>query len=85
MEKKSQKSIYLECYGGISGDMTVAALLDAGADEAELKRQLSTLPLKGYLMNMLEDVEGEEMVDRIAYKPFEILTVGVPVEEYLRR
>lgn len=52
MEKKSQKSIYLECYGGISGDMTVAALLDVGADEAELKRQLSTLPLKGYLVDI---------------------------------
>lgn len=32
--------------------MTVAALLDVGADEAELKRQLSTLPLKGYLVDI---------------------------------
>lgn len=52
MEKKSQKSIYLECYGGISGDMTVAALLDAGADAEELKRQLSTLPLEGYAVEV---------------------------------
>lgn len=53
--------------------------------EQDGQRGTVKLPLKGYLMNMLEDVEGEEMVDRIAYKPFEILTVGVPVEEYLRR
>lgn len=43
-----KKAIYLECYGGISGDMTVAALLDVGADEKELRRQLATLPLKGF-------------------------------------
>ena len=40
------------------------------------------LPFKGYLMNMLEDMEGE--TDTISYKPFEILTVGMPVEEFLK-
>lgn len=48
MDKKERKAIYFECYGGISGDMAVAALLDMGADEKELRRQLDTLPLKGF-------------------------------------
>lgn len=52
MGKINRKSIYFECYGGISGDMTVAALLDAGADECKLKRQLGTLPLDGFTVEI---------------------------------
>lgn len=43
----SQK-LYLECNSGISGDMTVAALLDLGADEQVLRDTLASLPLSGY-------------------------------------
>lgn len=42
------KTLYLECYSGISGDMTVAALLDLGADENVLKTALESLPVKGF-------------------------------------
>lgn len=40
--------LYLECRSGISGDMTVAALLDLGADEKKLREALASLPLNGY-------------------------------------
>lgn len=40
--------LYLECASGISGDMTVAALLDLGADQTELERVLKSLPIKGF-------------------------------------
>ena len=33
--------LYLEGSSGISGDMTVGALLDLGADEAHLRNELS--------------------------------------------
>ena len=42
------KTLYLECYSGISGDMTVGALLDLGADKAVLDRVLQSLPVSGF-------------------------------------
>lgn len=38
---------YLDCFSGISGDMVVGALADAGADQAELCRQIARLGLDG--------------------------------------
>ena len=43
-----KKTLYLECYSGISGDMTVAALLDLGANREVLDRMLRSLPLEGF-------------------------------------
>lgn len=40
--------LYLEGSSGISGDMTVAALLDLGADEGYLRSQISRLSLQHY-------------------------------------
>ena len=42
------KTLYLECYSGISGDMTVAALLDLGADRGVLDKALYSLPVSGF-------------------------------------
>lgn len=42
------KTLYLECESGISGDMTVAALLDLGADQQVLKKALASLPVQGF-------------------------------------
>ena len=44
----SERILYLECGTGISGDMTVAALLDLGADPDKLLRVLDGIPGHGF-------------------------------------
>jgi uncharacterized protein (TIGR00299 family) protein len=42
------RSLYFDCFSGISGDMIIGSLLDAGLELQELREGLSLLPLKGY-------------------------------------
>ncbi len=75
----NKKTLYLECYSGISGDMTVAALLDLGADREVLQKGLSSLHVEGYkikigtrLKNSIEacdfDVILEEVKEEHSHK-----------------
>jgi len=41
---------YLDCFSGISGDMMIGALIDAGFPIEELRRALQSLPLEGYTL-----------------------------------
>ncbi|MFO1487856.1 MAG: nickel pincer cofactor biosynthesis protein LarC [Verrucomicrobiota bacterium] len=42
------KTLYLDIFSGISGDMFIGALLDLGVDEGKLTKELSKLKLDGY-------------------------------------
>ncbi len=54
----SGDKLYLECYSGISGDMTVAALLDLGADEKVLTEALESLPVSGFRVEIKRVVKS---------------------------
>ncbi len=44
------KTAYFDCAAGISGDMCLGALVDAGASLNEIKRALKGIPLTGYTL-----------------------------------
>jgi len=46
------KIIYFDCFSGISGDMTVGALLDAGLKLETLEKELKKLGLTGYQLEV---------------------------------
>ncbi len=42
------KIAYFDCFSGISGDMVLGAMIDAGLDFEQLKSELAKLPLSNY-------------------------------------
>src|SRR5262249_40864435 len=46
------KTLYFNCFSGISGDMTIGALLDSGLGFDYLKTELRKLPVEGYDLRM---------------------------------
>ena len=43
-----ERILYFDCFAGISGDMSIAALIDLGLDPDTVKKELKKLGLKGY-------------------------------------
>ncbi|HIJ78487.1 MAG: nickel pincer cofactor biosynthesis protein LarC [Desulfobulbaceae bacterium] len=52
MTNNHGQTAYIDCFSGISGDMFLAALLDAGLPERELRDQLKQLDLAGYELKL---------------------------------
>ena len=46
---------YFDCFSGISGDMTLGALLDLGFPESTLREGLSALPVGGYRIEITRE------------------------------
>ncbi len=47
-----QKVLYFDCFSGISGDMTIGALLDLGVDQASFLDSLKSLSVDGYSLKI---------------------------------
>jgi uncharacterized protein (TIGR00299 family) protein len=49
------KTLHFDCFAGISGDMTLSALVDLGVDGDELKTELEKLHLHDWSVNFVKD------------------------------
>jgi uncharacterized protein (TIGR00299 family) protein len=45
-------TLYLSCFSGISGNMFIGALLDAGFSEEDFRKMVSALPVSGYQLKI---------------------------------
>lgn len=46
--------LYFDCFSGISGDMTLAALVDAGADREYMEEELKKIPFEPFQLQWKE-------------------------------
>ncbi|HIJ89693.1 MAG: nickel pincer cofactor biosynthesis protein LarC [Desulfobulbaceae bacterium] len=69
----NQRTIaYIDCFSGISGDMFLGALLDAGLPVEELQGQLALLRLDGYTLNVSKKACGAIAATSLAVRSAEI-------------
>jgi len=66
-----QRILYFDCFSGISGDMTIGALLDLGLDQARLLNDLTSLGLDGYRLAI-----SKKTVGGISATDFDVITDG---------
>ena len=59
---------YLDCFSGVSGDMILGALVDAGLAIADLREDLSRLPLSGYELTAERVSRGGIVGTQVAVK-----------------
>jgi uncharacterized protein (TIGR00299 family) protein len=52
------KVLHFDCYAGISGDMTLGALVDLGVDPEKLRSELAKLGVEGWKLDFVEDERG---------------------------
>ena len=71
--------LYFDCLSGISGDMTIGALLDLGIDQAAFLEQLKGLSLDGYEIEI-----KEKMFNGIIGTDFDVVIPEGHIEHHHR-
>ena len=72
------KTLHFECYAGISGDMTLGALVDLGVDPAFLTQELTKLGLNGWDLSFVRaernGITGMRALVRLDEAPTRLIT-----------
>jgi uncharacterized protein (TIGR00299 family) protein len=55
MRKLTMRTLHFDCFAGISGDMTLGALVDLGVDAKLLYRELDRLNIAGWSLDFVRD------------------------------
>src|SRR5262245_27259170 len=71
------KTLYFDCFSGISGDMTIGALLDIGLEFEYLKSELKKLPVEGYELKVSRVVRSN-----VSATKFDVLMEGHTAEAH---
>jgi uncharacterized protein (TIGR00299 family) protein len=71
------KTLYFDCFSGISGDMTIGALLDLGVDLGYLTSELKKLPVEGYELKA-----SRVMRSNLSAMKFDVLMQGEDKHEH---
>jgi pyridinium-3,5-bisthiocarboxylic acid mononucleotide nickel chelatase len=71
------KTLYFDCFSGISGDMTIGALLDLGVDLGYLTSELKKLPVEGYELKA-----SRVMRSNLSAMKFDVLVQGEEKHEH---
>lgn len=89
------KALYFDCFSGASGDMILAALIDAGASEERVRHNLSVLALDGWSFHLSDVQRGplrstraevvvQESTSHRAYKQIVSLLEGAGIEASIK-
>jgi pyridinium-3,5-bisthiocarboxylic acid mononucleotide nickel chelatase len=64
------RTLYFDCFSGISGDMTIAALIDLGIDSEWFIQRLKSMPI---LSNDIELIFGNDVKKGVLARTFKVI------------